>query len=67
MMHGNSVLISQETSWDRTIDIATGWNAERSGFMSPQKKDFSLLHPFQTGSGAHQTSYPMGTTDSLLG
>jgi hypothetical protein len=24
-------------------------------------QDFSLLHSVQTGSGAHQASYPMGT------
>jgi len=29
--------------------------------------NFSLRHHVQTGSGAHPTSYPMGTGDSFLG
>jgi len=32
-----------------------------SEFDSRQNRDFSLRHSVQTGSGAHPTSYPMGT------
>jgi hypothetical protein len=34
--------------------------AGRPGFDIRQTKDFSLLHNFQIGSGAHPASYPMG-------
>jgi hypothetical protein len=30
-------------------------------------RDFSLRHRVQTGSEAHQVSYPMGTTNSFPG
>jgi hypothetical protein len=29
-------------------------------------QEFSLLHIVQTGSGAHKTSYPMGTGEGTL-
>jgi hypothetical protein len=29
--------------------------------------NFSLHHPVQNGSGAHQASYPMGSRDSFPG
>jgi hypothetical protein len=34
--------------------------AGRSGFYSRQGQDSSILHNFQTGSGTHSASYPMG-------
>jgi hypothetical protein len=34
--------------------------AERPGFNSRQRHDFSLLHSVQTGTGARPPSYPMG-------
>jgi hypothetical protein len=41
---------------------ATAWTA---GVRFPAgTRDFSVLHSVQTGSGAHQTSNPMGTGDS---
>jgi hypothetical protein len=39
---------------------ATGWKV-RVGFSVVQ--DFSPLHSFKSSSGAHPTSYPMGTRD----
>jgi hypothetical protein len=42
---------------------ATGWTA---GVRSQaQASYFPLLHNIQIGSGAHQTSYPLGTGDSF--
>jgi hypothetical protein len=37
------------------------WMAEGSEFESWRRQEFSLLHVVQIGSGAHLTSYPMGT------
>jgi hypothetical protein len=37
----------------------TGWAAW------VRLQDFSILHGIQTGSGAHPTSYPMGTRGSF--
>jgi hypothetical protein len=36
-------------------------------FESRWGQEFSLLHVFQTGSGIHPTSYPMGKGDSFPG
>jgi hypothetical protein len=41
--------------------------AGHPGFSSLEGKDFSLFHSVQTGSGAHQVSYPKGTRSSFLG
>jgi hypothetical protein len=38
-----------------------GWTTEVSEFESRYGQEFPLLHVVQTGSGAHQASYPMGT------
>jgi hypothetical protein len=47
------------------IGIATGWTA---GVRFPAgARDISLLHSFQTGSGAHPASYPMGTGSCFSG
>jgi hypothetical protein len=35
-------------------EVVKGWTAERSEFESQYRQDFSNLHVFQTGSGAHQ-------------
>jgi hypothetical protein len=47
---------------DSSVGIATGWTAGRAG-----ARDFQFLHSVQTGSGAHPTSYSMGTGGSFLG
>jgi hypothetical protein len=44
--------------------LATGWTTEKSEFESRWGQEFSLLFVVQTGSGAHPTSYPIGTGDS---
>jgi hypothetical protein len=43
------------------FSMATGWTTKGSDFESRWEKEFSLPHVVQTGSGAHQASYPMGT------
>jgi hypothetical protein len=40
---------------------------EGSEFESLRGQQFSLIHVVQTGSGAHPTSYPMGTVGSFPG
>jgi hypothetical protein len=50
---------------DISVGIATGW---MDGVRFPAgARDYSFLHSDQTGSGAHPTSYPMGTRDSFQG
>jgi hypothetical protein len=44
-----------------------GLLAGRPGFGFQQGQEFSVLHVVQTGSGAHPTSYPMGTEHDFLG
>jgi len=45
-----------------TVSYSTRLRVGRSGVPIPVwAKDFSLLHTLQTGSGAHPTSYSMGT------
>jgi hypothetical protein len=50
-------------SRDSAVGIATGYGlGDRGfGFRVPVGSRMSLLHVVQTGSGVHQTSYPMGT------
>jgi hypothetical protein len=43
-------------SWDSSVGIATGYGQE-----------FSLLHVFQTGSGAHPASYSVSTGGAFPG
>jgi hypothetical protein len=40
--------------------MTTGYGMDDRGSISDMDKRFSLLRRFQTGSGAHPTSYPMG-------
>jgi hypothetical protein len=47
--------------------MATGWATEGLDFESRYCQKFSLLHILQTGSGAQQASYPMGTGGSFHG
>jgi hypothetical protein len=47
--------------------LATGWTTEWSEFEYRQDQEFSRLHVFQTGSGAHPASYPMATEGSFRG
>jgi hypothetical protein len=47
--------------------LATGWTTEGSKFESRWGQEFSLPHVNQIGSGAHQTSYPMGNGGSFPG
>jgi hypothetical protein len=47
------------------IALATGWTTKGSEFKSCWGQDFSSLHVIQTSSGAHPTSYKMGTRASF--
>jgi hypothetical protein len=47
--------------------LPVSWTAKRLEFESRRGKEFSLLQVIQTGSGVHQTSYPMGTGVLSLG
>jgi hypothetical protein len=46
---------------DRSVNIKTGYRLDGRG------KSFSPLQSFQTSSGAHPASYPMGTRALSLG
>jgi len=54
-----------------SVSIKSGLRAGRPGFYLIPDSDndgiFSLCHRDQTGSGAHQASYPVGTRDSFPG
>jgi hypothetical protein len=49
-------------SRDSVVAIATGYGLDDRGVRVRVS-----LHVVQTGSGVHQTSYPMGTVASFLG
>jgi hypothetical protein len=54
-----------DRSRDSVLGIATGYGLE---FKSGQsQEEFSLLRDVQTGSGVHQTFYPMGTGGKAAG
>jgi hypothetical protein len=50
-----------------SVGIAIGYGLGGMGSISVRSKKFSLLHSVQTGSGAHPTSYPMGTGNPVPG
>jgi hypothetical protein len=55
-------------SRDSSVGIAVGYGLDDrdSSFRFPAGTgNFSLHHSVQNGSGAHQTSYPMGTRGSF--
>jgi hypothetical protein len=59
-----------EGSRDRSVGIALGYGLDKRGSRVPfsaRAGNFSLHHRDQNGSGAHPTSYPIGTRDSFLG
>jgi hypothetical protein len=49
------------------VGIATAYGVDDrgGGVRALVQSEFSLLHIVETGSGAHPTSYPMGTGGSL--
>jgi hypothetical protein len=51
------------------VGIATGYGLDSRGFgvRVPVGARFPPLHVVQTGSGAHPSSYPMGTGCSFPG
>jgi hypothetical protein len=57
------ILLHGKESRDSAVGIATcyGLDGRSVGVRAPVRIRFSLLHVFHTGSGAHPTSYPIGT------
>jgi hypothetical protein len=57
-------------SWDSSVGIEIvykqGGEGVRVRFLVGER-DFSLLHSFQTGSGAYPASYPVDTRALFLG
>jgi hypothetical protein len=51
----NIILLFAYILGDSLVDIAAGYG--RPGFYSQRGHDFSLLHSFKTGSGAHPASH----------
>jgi hypothetical protein len=47
--------------------VASKFSREKRNKVPTGERDFSLLHSVQIGSGAHITSYPMGTVGSFPG
>jgi hypothetical protein len=54
-------------SRDSSVGIATGYGWTAGVRFLAERRDLSLLHSVQTGSGAHLASYPMDTWDSFPG
>jgi hypothetical protein len=54
---------------DSAVGIAIGYGLDdrRFGVLFPVRARDSLLYKAQTGSGAHQASYPMGTGGHFSG
>jgi hypothetical protein len=48
-----------------SVGVATGYRPDGQGSIPGRARDLSLLHSVQTGSGAHPSSYLMGTGDSF--
>jgi hypothetical protein len=58
----------QSRSQGRAVNVVTVYGLDAKGweFKSEYGQEFSP-HIIQFGSGAHQTSYPMGTKDKAAG
>jgi hypothetical protein len=52
-------------SRDRSVGIATGYKLGGSGSIPGRARIFSVFHIVETGAGAHQATYPIGTVISL--
>jgi len=51
-------------SWGISLGIVIGYELDDRGLgvlFPARARNYSLLQRFQIGSGAHPTSYPMGT------
>jgi hypothetical protein len=61
-------VLSHRSSWDSSVDIATGYALDGRGIwvqLPTGTKDSYLS--VQTGSGAHPATYPMGIGGSFPG
>jgi hypothetical protein len=64
ILYQNQLYYGHRKSRDSSVDIATdyGLDDRMIGFRVPAgAEELSLRNRIQTGSGAHPTSYPMGT------
>jgi hypothetical protein len=62
--------VIMNVSRDSSVGIALGFGLDDRGYrvrFPAGAGNFSLHHRVQNGSGAHQASYPMGTTGSFPG
>jgi hypothetical protein len=64
------IICFKHWSRDSSVGIATAYGRDGRGvgvLVPVGARDFSPLNVVQTCSGAHRTSYPMGTGGSFLG
>jgi hypothetical protein len=54
-------------SRDSSVGIALDYGLDDQGSIPAWAGNFSLHHHVQNGSGAHPSSYPMGTMGSFPG
>lgn len=54
-------------SRDSSFGIVTGCELEGRDWILSRAREFSLLHGIHIRSGAHTSSYPMGTESSFPG
>jgi hypothetical protein len=62
-----SEFLHLNVSRDSSVGVATGYRLDFRGSIWIRVTDFSLLHRFETTSGAQPVSYPMGTGVSFPG
>jgi hypothetical protein len=62
-----SEFLHMNVSRDSSVGIATGYEIDVRGSIPGRGTDFSQLHRFQTTSGPHSVSYPMGSRVSFPG
>jgi hypothetical protein len=57
----DTILLYNNKSRDSSVRIAMGYRLDGWGSSPHKGRNFSLLHSFQTGPGAHITSFSIGT------
>jgi hypothetical protein len=54
--------MSMNERWDSVVRVLTSLRASQRDLRIPAgERDFTFLHNFQAGSGAHPASFSMGT------
>jgi hypothetical protein len=67
VLSGNDVIALHFVCTGKLILYSDGLRARRPGFDSRQRKEFSILHGLQTGSGARPASYAGDAGGSFAG